>query len=135
MAATEISPPYINIETHQLERANVPSCQKAGHHGSLQENGWQTPTLKAHQSKRKAKRKNDSLIAVISQWIVDHQVGTFKPIFPLSRLTQYFRSGCQSAPSIGYDAFVLSSGPSKYLEILSALLLQSIDGQIHAGAG
>lgn len=81
MATAEISPLYINNESHQLEGINLPDSQKADHLGSLQENGWQAPTLKAHQTKRKAKRKNEGLVAIISQWIVEHQVGTFKLSF------------------------------------------------------
>lgn len=36
---------------------------------------WQDQTKQTCISKRKGRRKNDSILSIMSQWIVEHQIG------------------------------------------------------------
>ena len=91
------SPPHKESQEGQLDGANGANrfrSQKAYYNESIQDDAWQGHRQSAHQKKRKAKRKNDSLLAVISQWVVEHQVGMFKTILKQSRLTQRRPRAC-----------------------------------------
>lgn len=44
-------------------------------HGS----DWQDQTRQTYISKRKGRRKNESILSVMSQWIVEHQIGMLLP--------------------------------------------------------
>ena len=54
---------------------------KAHHIEDAQANAWhkQSQPYKIPKPKRKGKRKYDSLLAVFCQWVVDHQIGLWKP--------------------------------------------------------
>lgn len=40
---------------------------------------WQDQTNQMCISKRKGRRKNDSILSIMSQWIVEHQIGMLLP--------------------------------------------------------
>lgn len=41
---------------------------------------WQDRTRQTYISKRKGRRKNDSILSVMSQWVVKHQIGMLLPL-------------------------------------------------------
>lgn len=138
MTLSEASLSYIDNKTNQMDTSIGSEAWAADHDCDLPQNdSWQARTPKVHQRNRKAKRKNDTLIAVISQWIVEHQIGRFKPN-PLLRcaiFTHRSRPCDQLTATIGHDACLLSPSPPTYSEVFPAVSLQPIFRQIHRGAG
>lgn len=62
-------------ESSPLEQSDVLDSLKIDGNGFTQVDDRQTQAPEAQRTKRKMKRKNDSLLAAISQWIVNHQIG------------------------------------------------------------
>lgn len=61
-------------------------AQTSPHHNKKEESqnkghvsDWQDQTRQTCISKRKGRRKNDSFLSIMSQWIVEHQIGMLLP--------------------------------------------------------
>lgn len=91
MAVTENPMFYTDSSTYSLhsrggvdtgeDHRNTQTTAKSDHfkkdHRLGRTDDWQTPKRqKCHAPKVKGGRTNETILAVISQWIVEHQVGT-----------------------------------------------------------
>ncbi len=99
--------------------------------------GLQTrsPTF-GEKTNRKRKPGNDSALAVMCQWIVNHQIGELVSLTRRGprKLTEC-RAFYESTPSTGNDTHVLPSSATTYHEVLSAFVLQTFNGEIYPRLG
>ena len=88
------------------------------------------------QSLKRGERNNEGLLAVISQWIVEHQTGTQKRLaYPVSNSDPCLRTCHQLALATDHDTRLFSSSPPTYPQIFSSFLLQSPFSKIHFRGG
>ncbi len=86
---------------------------------------WQKHISQTHHSKRKGRRKDETILSAMSQWIVEHQIGRLLPLSisrPLDSAHK-IRPFRQSALAPRDDTYVLSSSSPSYSKVLSAFLL------------
>lgn len=64
------------------EHAQIPphSSKKEESQNEDHVSGWQDRTRQTYISKRKGRRKHDTILSVMSQWIVKHQIGILLPL-------------------------------------------------------
>lgn len=60
-------------------QASPHSTQKEEHQNKDHVSDWQDQPRQTCISKRKGRRKNDSILSIMSQWIVEHQIGMLLP--------------------------------------------------------
>lgn len=61
-------------------QASPHSIKKEKSQNKDQVSDWQDQTKQTCISKRKGRRKNDSILSIMSQWIVEHQIGMLLPV-------------------------------------------------------